>query len=60
MRIKTIAKRTIIMVLDSHILRVCFPDKYEDVIDHIYCKNFLRFIGKSDEKIDRVYPDVAV
>ena len=48
------------MARDKEILKECFPDKYDDVIDHVYCKNFLRFIGKSDEKIDRIYPDVAV
>lgn len=30
----------------------------EDFLEHYYCKNFLRFIGKSDEKVKKA--DVAV
>ncbi len=31
----------------------------EDFLDHVYCKNLLRFVGKSDEKPNRKIPLVA-
>ncbi len=46
--------------IDLPLIREFNPDDADDVIEHVYAKNFLRFIGKSEEKIDRIYPQVAV
>ncbi len=45
--------------IDLPLIREFNPDDADDVIEHVYAKNFLRFIGKSDEKIERIYPNVA-
>ncbi len=46
--------------IDEALIREFNPDDADDVVEHVFGKNFLRFIGKSEEKIDRIYPQVAV
>ena len=45
---------------DVELIKRFHPGEEEDVLEHVYAKNFLRFIGKSDEKIEKIFPDVAV
>ena len=44
---------------DVPLIRKFNPNDPDDVIEHVYSKNFLRFMGKIDEDIKREYPGVA-
>lgn len=44
---------------DTELIRQFVPGDYKDTMEHIYSKNLLRFIGKSEERIVREYPITA-
>jgi len=45
---------------DVPLIRKYNPGDEIDTLEHLYSKNFLRFIGKEDEDINRVFPNVAI
>lgn len=48
------------MERDNALYKEFVPDDYEDLIDHVYDKNLFRFLGLSDEKVEKIIPQVAV
>jgi len=44
---------------DNALYEKFIPNDVEDFKDHVYGKNFLRFIGKSDEVVNKVIPLVG-
>ena len=45
--------------IDNELYEKFIPDDVEDFKEHVYGKNFLRFIGVSDEKVDKKIPMVG-
>lgn len=44
---------------DVPLIKKYNPGDEQDTLEHIYSKNFLRFLGRSNERIEKIYPDVA-
>jgi len=45
---------------DNSLYKKFVPDDTADFMEHVYSKNLLRFLGKNDEKIEKILPRVAV
>lgn len=45
---------------DTALYRELVPDDSDDLIEHIYNKNLFRFLGLSNEKVNKIIPQVAV